>query len=275
MRGDHMEDLPALDSLQDSLRPLREQVVNHAVYSHLKTPADLRIFMEHHVFAVWDFMSLVKALQRHLTCVTVPWVPRGHPLSRRLINEIVLAEESDQDPQGGYISHFELYRAAMGQCGADLSRIDRFVDHVRQGMDVSDALALARVPPPVQAFVSTTCRIVDSGCIHAIAAAFTMGREHLIPDMFRALVAELKTQFGGPLTLFEHYLARHIDLDQERHTPMAHQMLVTLCDGDQRKWSDAVETAQVSLKARIALWDGVVDQLALARGAGLVRSAHP
>ena len=109
------EQVQAIERLQQSLRPLRDQLFNHEVYRSIKTPDDLRTFMEHHVFAVWDFMSLLKALQRHLTGVTIPWLPQGDRNARRLINEIVLDEESDEDGEGGYISHFELYRAAMVQ----------------------------------------------------------------------------------------------------------------------------------------------------------------
>ena len=72
-----MKETPSLDSLQESLCPLRAQVVEHSVYHHIEALTDVRIFMEHHVFAVWDFMSLLKTLQRHLTCVTVPWMPQG------------------------------------------------------------------------------------------------------------------------------------------------------------------------------------------------------
>ena len=97
-----MKETLSLDSVYESLRPLRQQVVEHPVYRHIETLADVRLLMEHHVFAVWDFMSLLKALQRHLTCVTVPWVPQGDRHSRRLINEIVLAEESDEECGGGY-----------------------------------------------------------------------------------------------------------------------------------------------------------------------------
>ena len=131
-----MKGISSLERLRESLRPLRAQVVQHKVYGAIETLEDLRIFMEHHVFAVWDFMSLLKALQRDLTCVEIPWVPQGHRLSRRLINEIVLEEESDEETGGGYISHFELYRAAMEQCGADISRVDSFLEALRRGNDM-------------------------------------------------------------------------------------------------------------------------------------------
>lgn len=264
-----MKSLPPLDRVQASLRPLRAQVVEHGVYHQIETLADVRVFMEHHVLAVWDFMSLLKALQRHLTCVTIPWLPQGDRLSRRLINEIVLAEESDEECGGGYSSHFELYHAAMSQCGADTSRIEGFLDCIRQGAGVAKALDKAGVPKAAQAFVRTTWRIVESGAPHAIAAAFTLGREDMIPDMFRALVADLQHRLPGQLTLFHAYLERHIHVDEERHTPLALQMLAGLCHADPRKWSEAAEAARVALNARIALWDGVQEQIAIARDKGM------
>lgn len=258
-----LSDLPTI--LQESLYPLRKQLIEHPVYSRIGTLEELQIFMEHHVFAVWDFMSLLKALQRDLTCVTVPWIPQGGQLSRRFINEIVLAEESDEDSGGRYTSHFELYRAAMKQCQADTSIIDRFIELIRQGETVFAALEKASVPQAAQDFVITTWSIVESGSTHSIAAAFTLGREELIPDMFRSLVAELQNQFSGQLNLFSNYLERHIELDEEHHTPMAFQMLAELCGNDSRKWREVEETAHIALKARIALWDGVVEQMAIAR----------
>jgi len=217
--------------------------------------------MEHHVFAVWDFMSLLKALQRDLTCVTIPWVPQGHRLSRRLINEIVLEEESDEEAGGGYISHFELYRAAMEQCGADTTGVAGFLDRVRAGEGVSRALEKAGAPKSIQDFVRTTMRIVDSGSTHSIAAAFTLGREDVIPVMFKPLVTKLQNRFAGQLSLFRDYLERHIKLDEERHTPMALRMLAELCGDNPHKWSEAEESAKTALNARIALWNGVVEAI--------------
>jgi hypothetical protein len=95
----------------------RKRVVTHRLYDSLNTYCAIVTFMEHHVFAVWDFMSLLKSLQRCLTCVTVPWVPIGATGSRRLINEIVLAEESDER-LGGYASHFEWYLTAMAEASS-------------------------------------------------------------------------------------------------------------------------------------------------------------
>ena len=250
-----------LEQLQHSLRPLRGQLVKHEMYRSIKTQDDLRTFMEHHVFAVWDFMSLLKALQIRLTGVTLPWTPQGDRNARRLINEIVLEEESDEDGQGGYSSHFEFYRTAMAQCGADTSRIDKFVERLCRRDSVYQALESAGVPDAAQAFVTTTWGIIQSESTHSIAAALTFGREDLIPEMFRALVADLHERFPGPWDRLRYYLERHIHLDEDRHIPLARQMLAKLCGNDEAKWREADEAARTALNARIALWDGVAEQL--------------
>jgi hypothetical protein len=258
-----MKNISSLEHLQISLRPLRRQLVEHEMYRHIETLQDLRIFMENHVFAVWDFMSLLKSLQHHLTCVALPWIPRGDRLSRRLINEIVLEEESDALSGGSYISHFELYRAAMEECGADTSKIDGFLQRVARGEDVGRSLAAEDVPAATRIFIRTTMTFVTSGAPHVIAAAFTLGREDVIPVMFRALVARLRKQSPQELTLFQDYLERHIKLDEERHTPMALEMLAALCGDNSWKWKEAKEAARIALSARIALWNGVVEQIRL------------
>ena len=256
-----MEQVQALERLQQSLGPLRAQLFKHEVYRSIKTQDDLRTFMEHHVFAVWDFMSLLKALQGRLTGVTIPWLPQGDRNARRLINEIVLDEESDEDGEGGYISHFELYRAAMSQCGANTSRIDAFIGRLEQGQPVLEVLATTGVPKAAQAFVQTTWRIIESGPTHSIAAAFTLGREDLIPNMFRALVVDLDKSFPGEWQRLRYYLERHIQLDEEHHAPMALQMLAGLCGRDEENWREAEKSACVALNARITLWNDVLNEL--------------
>jgi hypothetical protein len=119
------------------LEPSRVELANHQIYTSLQAVEDIRIFMEHHVFAVWDFMSLLKSLQRQLTCVEVPWLPKGSPRVRRFINEIVLGEESDD--VNGTLAHFELYRAAMTAAGANTGPIDAFLRALRSGSSIDDS----------------------------------------------------------------------------------------------------------------------------------------
>ncbi|TGE25705.1 DUF3050 domain-containing protein [Hymenobacter aquaticus] len=251
-------------TLQQQLAPTREQLVAHSVYQGIQSLENLRQFMEYHVFAVWDFMSLLKCLQRDLTCVTVPWVPRGNPATRRLINEIVLEEETDVDQHGQPASHFELYLRAMDECGADTQPIRKLLDALSVGESVEMALLKANVPYAVQQFVLSTFNVINSGQSHAVAAAFTFGREDVIPDMFRHLVADLGQRFPGQLETFIYYLNRHIQLDEEVHTPLAEQMVRELCGSTEQKWEECREVSVRCMQARVALWDGIRQSMSAA-----------
>lgn len=257
-----MPSINSIADLQQQLAPAREQLVAHNVYQSLHSLEDLRLFMEHHVFAVWDFMSLLKALQRDLTCVRVPWVPEGNPSTRRLINEIVLEEESDVDQEGHPASHFEMYLRAMEECGADTQPINRLLAALDAGETVASALTIAEVPESVRQFVLTTFEIIDSKKTHAIAAAFTFGREDVIPAMFRHLVGDLRQRFPSQFDTLTYYLDRHIQLDEEVHTPLAQQMVRELCEDSSRRWQECSDVAVQCMTARVALWDGIRQALA-------------
>ena len=86
-----------IQKINVAIEPLRQEIINHKVYAEIKDLEDLKIFMNFHVYAVWDFMSLLKSLQNNLTCTSVPWFPVGNTKTRHLINEIVVGEESDVD----------------------------------------------------------------------------------------------------------------------------------------------------------------------------------
>lgn len=244
-----------LAGLKQRLLPVRQRLLAHPVYRSLKDEEGLRDFLSHHVFAVWDFMSLVKALQRRLTCLDEVWVPRGDRSSRRLINEIVLGEESD-DVGGAVTSHFEMYLEAMRQVGCSTADIDAVLARVVGGENVKVALEAA--PHAARQFSRTTFAIVKSGSLPAIAAAFTFGREEIIPDMFSALVEDLQRRGCVNTSILQDYLARHIELDGGEHGPMAERLLLEVCGEDDQSWDAAGKAAEDSLVARIGLWDGVL-----------------
>lgn len=246
---------PGIDRLESQIGEARDRVVRHPLYASLDNREAIVTFLEHHVFAVWDFMSLLKSLQRNLTCVELPWVPTGPTGSRRLINDIVLVEESDE-LRGGFISHFELYIEGMVEAGADVTVINHFIDLLRRGRPVLAALTEAGVPAPANEFVSYTWDLVVTAPVHCQAAAFAFGREDLIPDMFAQVVAV--NEKVGQLGTFVDYLERHIDVDGEEHTPMAMQMLADLCGDDDAKWTECAETVNGALAARTRLWDGIL-----------------
>lgn len=256
---DLTNDIRRLDKLLSSLAPIRAQLTGHAVYLSIRDIHDLHIFMGQHVFAVWDFMSLLKALQRALTCIEVPWRPTRQA-SSRLINSIVLDEESDLDPHGAVISHFDLYRNSMQACGASTETIDEFVGSIAAGTEIEAALNTAGAPRSVCEFVSTTFGIIAGGKPHEIAAAFTLGREDVIPDMFRILIANMAANLPE-VELFSYYLERHIALDADDHGPLSQRMLQALCGDRDQNWAEAAAAAKTALRARIALWDGILNQL--------------
>jgi hypothetical protein len=250
-----------LDELRTHLAPVRGALLDHPVYGRIEGIGALQIFMEYHVFAVWDFMSLLKALQRRLCCVEVPWTPPANPSLCRALNEIVLSEECDDDGRGGYASHFDLYRTAMLRCGAKTGIIDRFVEQLRAGSNVASALAAAGVPAPVQDFVRHTFAVIDGGDVCAIASSFALGREDLLPDVFRRIVDELDGVEQTDLGDFRYYLDRHIELDGGQHGSMAGMLVAELCGHDPQRWRAAKAAALDSLSARLRLWDCIGERL--------------
>jgi hypothetical protein len=246
---------PGIDRLEEQISEARNAVIAHPMYAALDSHGAIRTFLEHHVFAVWDFMSLLKSLQRNLTCVELPWVPTGPTGSRRLINDIVLVEESDE-LRGGFISHFELYLAGMTEAGADTTVIDAFIGELRAKRPVLEAIDAVSVPGPAAEFVRLTWGLIEGAPVHAQAAAFAFGREDLIPDMFQQVVGV--NERLGSLDTFVDYLARHIEVDGEEHTPMAMQMLADLCGEDEAKWAECAATINLALAARARLWDGIL-----------------
>jgi hypothetical protein len=238
---------------------LRERLVSHRLYGLVNTPARLRWFMEHHIFAVWDFQSLLKALQQRLTCTTVPWVPTADPEARRMINEIVLDEESDALPEGGAASHFELYLDCMDRADADTGPIRRLLEAIRGGMPLARALAGCGMPHAAAEFVKRSFGVIDSDSTAAIAAAFTFGREDVIPDMFRQIVGSLAQDDPARWERFRFYLDRHIEHDDAHHGPACRRIVARLCGTDPGTWAEAAAAARECLEARLALWDAVAE----------------
>lgn len=254
-----------ISGIQQHIEPLRQQIVRHKVYSVITSIDDLRVFMKYHVYAVWDFMSLLKSLQNSLTCTTVPWFPTGDGETRHLINEIVTGEESDADPDGQVKSHFELYLDAMEQCGADTSEIRRFTGILRQTGDFEQAFEAAGTPEKARAFVQHTFDTIRTGKDHVQAATFTFGREDLIPGMFMSIIEDIHRNFPDSISIFKYYLERHIEVDGDHHSHLALQMTANLCGSDEARWQEAEQATVASLERRIALWDGVYDEIAAKR----------
>ncbi len=259
--------------LTQAMRRLRHDLETHPVFGEIAHTEALRTFMQVHVFAVWDFMSLAKRLQRDLTCVELPWMPPIDPVAARLINDIVLAEESDIDADGHPASHLDLYLKAMRDVGASTAQFDLFMREMRAGAGLSKALATAEVPQFVRDFVEHTIDTCLHGSTLEVMASFFYGRENVIPDMFQSLLEHWGLnveQAPG----FVYYLQRHIELDGDTHGPAAQRLIEKALARDESGLQDTREAARLALQARRALWDGTAALLRECHGVAQVAPAR-
>jgi hypothetical protein len=251
------------NELISGLSDARANLLKHRVYESIVDLQALQRFAEIHVFAVFDFMSLLKSLQRELTCTAIPWVPVGDAETRFLINEIVVGEESDVDLEGNRISHFELYLNAMREMGASTTQIESFVDSISTGQDVFKSIDALSIDERVKDFLKFTLEISLNAPAHVKAAVFTFGREDIIPEMFIRILDEIGKDSDSPLNTFRYYIERHIEMDGGHHKALAHRMVERLCGNDPEKWREAEVASKLAIAKRIALWDSVVDAISL------------
>lgn len=248
----------------DVLTPYRERLTAHPLYGALAGIDDLRVFMSHHVFSVWDFMSVIKYLQAELAPTVYPWAPGPDRTAARFINELVIEEESDEGlpgPSGEptFCSHFELYTQAMREIGADPEPAKTFA-HTAFHRGIEAAFATGLAPAPSEAFMRTTFGFIATDKPHVVAAVFALGREHIIPFMFREFLGRMGIR-EEDAPAFHYYLKRHIHLDADHHGPLSLKMLNGFCAGDAARLAEAEQAAKDAIEARIAFWDGVLDAL--------------
>ena len=243
----------------DSLLPLKQKLETHPIFDRINSIEELKIFMEHHVFAVWDFMSLLKKLQLDLVPSGSPWIPNPNGNLVRFINEIVMEEESDQAFGSGneitYTSHYQIYLDAMSEVGASTNAITDFVEEVA-GKGIHTAFESNKIPKPSLEFMKHTFGLIERGKSHEIAASFAIGRESIVPLMFQRILDQSKLG-TDEVPVFRYYLQRHAELDGDHHGPMALKLLKNMSAGSSEKENEIVKQAEKSIEQRISFWDGV------------------
>ena len=244
----------------DDLNYLRKSLIEHPLYNSMENLSDIKKFMEVHVYAVWDFMSLVKNLQMNLTCISTPWIPSENSLTARLINEIVMGEETDIDKNEVAKSHFEMYLDSMNEIGANTNKIGDLIELVKQGKDIFNIIQNQDISDEIKDFLNFTFSVIKNNKVHVTAAVFTFGREDLIPNMFIEIVRKIKLENKSVESLI-YYLERHIEMDGDHHGPMAMNMIESLCENNDNKIKEALDSSKLALKKRIKLWDYIYQQI--------------
>ncbi len=251
-----------IEYIEGKIKSLRDKLLNHRLYSNIERIEDLQIFTENHIYAVWDFMSLLKALQIKLTCTKTPWVPNNNSQTAYLINEIVLAEETDVNQLGERKSHYELYIDAMIDIGAKIEFPTKNINEIASSKNVFASIDNLELHKNIKEFLRFTFSVIEEGKPHKIAAIFTFGRENLIPNMFNEILREFEKNIKDKdISKLIYYFERHIELDEDEHGPMALEMVSMLAENDQKKWDEIEKISIEALEKRILLWDAINDQL--------------
>ena len=252
-----------MQDFEKELAPLKKALTHHPLYTKIQSIEDIQVFMNQHVFAVWDFMSLVKKLQIELTTTQLPWIPSKYPSAGRLINEIVWGEESDINKDGIPMSHFEMYLEAMADVNADTHQINHFIEGLPRKGSILGYIKSVPLPDYVRDFLYFTFETIETRPLYEIAAVFTFGREDLIPDMFIEMLQRMNVKGKKSLANMVYYFERHIEVDGDQHGPMALEMISNLCQSDSAKWEAVIVRSKEALQHRINLWTGIHASLAL------------
>jgi len=207
-------------------------------------------------------MSLLKALQIRLTCTKTPWLPNKNSQTAYLINEIVLAEETDVNQAGERKSHYELYLDAMIDIGAKPEKPVEIINEIANSEDIFNAIENLKIHENIKEFLNFTFSVIKEGKPHKIAAIFTFGRENLIPNMFNEILREFeKNVTDGDISKLIYYFERHIELDEDEHGPMALEMVSMLAENDHEKWKEIEDISIKALEKRILMWDAINEQI--------------
>lgn len=241
--------------LERRLLAERAALAPHPLFSELRTLDHLRAYMRYHVWCVWDFMALLKSVQIGLGSFSTAWLPARDAELLNLVNSIVSEEELDTGPDGRRLSHFEAYVEAMRELDVSTAEIESFVQQLRRGVGVTDAMYAAGAPAASIEFVTSTIGFCALP-LHQRVAAFTLGREELVPHLLQQIRqhAWFESQRGG---YFTWYVDRHIELDLAEHGPKSVALASGVIGDDPTRRHEALTTGLDALIARRRYLDAI------------------
>ena len=250
-----------LESNKKKLNDLKRRITAHPLFANKLKPKHICKFMESHIFAVWGFMSILKSLQKMITPNNLPWMPNKNTKNGlvNFVNEIILCEESDYIEGIGFVSHFEIYLLAMKNMGAKTDQLDKFTTRISDKGYNEKYLDDIDVTDEVKSFLKHDLEVSMNGTLPEIVGAFTLGREKVIPNMFRYILPAIKESSSSKYLVT--YLERHIDIDGDRHGPLSMKLLDASCKREQLTLAYAA--AIKSLELRLSVWDKVYVEISV------------
>ena len=270
--------LSRLAAIETRIAPLRKRLRQHRIYESLKSLDDVRRFMEVHVFALWDFMHLVKCLHRAPSTAEATCPPKKRFKKsagvQSLVDEMVQNYANDLNERGERMATFRMYLDAMEQLGAETKCVASFLGDCGDcgdlragdlGPVVGPSLLSCRAPRGAADFTAYTCQVIDSSKDHKVAASLVFGRQSLIVDALLRALGEVERREGTRVDKFRFLLSKYKSLYANNWPALSYQVLVELCGYSDEKWKEAEEAAVGALKARIALWDATHDYLVFRR----------
>lgn len=239
------------------LNSLTDLLIDHPLMTSIETKDDLGIFAQQFVFAEWSTMTLLKALQKEFTNSELMWFPTDDPMSRKLINELVLQYESS--PEVGGLSQLEWYIQSMQDCSFDTAYIECMLDNIKQYNNyasIIDSLDFS-----TQRYVHNVVQIALSEKVLDIASAFFMGRWIITPKIAKKLLFGLSNPVLEREKSFKYYWevqARPVDEEQK---VIAINLLTRLCNNNSGNAARCVHVAAKMLELMHMLWDGMYYQI--------------
>ena len=71
---------------ESTITGLQQRLNRHHIYRAVRKTEDQSSFIQHNVYSLWDFMTLIKYLQGILAPTDWPWLTAGDPRVQRFIN---------------------------------------------------------------------------------------------------------------------------------------------------------------------------------------------